>query len=706
MTSTDMLASARELESLLNPRGIVFVGKLDVSEMDVERSQRFGRPFCYVNPHKPETPAGGPVYTTMAEVPDDYNVAVIRLGAKGVSAAVESCARRGIRKIVVFASGFGESGPEGRELERQLAEVVQRTGVLLIGPNTTENSLEAAPVPPNHRGGLIGLITHSGAQGRAITEGTAIGAGFSRWVPLGNEVGVDAADMINYFAHDPRTAVIAAYVEGFKSGPKLRAALRAANEQNKPVVMLKIGSSKKGAEVAASHTGHLAGADAPIDGLFAQHGVVRVRDVDELLETANLFAKLPPRTGTRCALYSYSGANVAIMAEVADTCGIEIPALTTQTQAGLKERLPPNQRVSNPIDSGGLFSTANPMDKRMAALDLIADDPNIDLVVFGACAAYKWPGEAFSDELPAWAPRARKPVLAIYGSPEHQGAVFANVVRSGVAVFRSFHGCFQALRAFARYQERSLHFRVRPSLGHPLSSMAERALSGAGILSVLDASRLLAEFDISLAREELVHSQARACAAAATMGAPVAMKLMSPDFPHKSDVGLLRMDVSGPAQVRATYKELLARATQLKPDARIDGVLVQEQVGAGVEMIIGLTHDPQMGPTLTIGAGGIYAEILSDVAVRPLPVDADDIREMLDGLKVTKLLAGARGAKPADREGLIALALHVAALAESADGRIAELDLNPVIVQTHRAVAVDALVVSSRAASASPAERR
>ena len=190
------------------------------------------------------------------------------------------------------------------------------------------------------------------------------------------------------------------------------------------------------------------------------------------------------------------------------------------------------------------------------------------------------------------------------------------------------------------------------------------------------------------------------------MGAPVAMKLMSPDFPHKSDVGLLRMDVSGPAQVRATYKELLERATQLKPDARIDGVLVQEQVGAGVEMIIGLTHDPQMGPTLTIGAGGIYAEILSDVAVRPLPVDADDIREMLDGLKVTKLLAGARGAKPADREGLIALALHVAALAESADGRIAELDLNPVIVQTHRAVAVDALVVSSRAASATPAERR
>jgi acyl-CoA synthetase (NDP forming) len=703
MNPTVMLASAKELESLFNPRGIVFVGKLDLSEMDIERSKRFGRPFCYVNPRKPEAPTGGPVYASLAEVPDDYNVAIIRLGARGVPAAVEDCARRGIRKIVVFASGFAESGPEGREIERQLIEIVERTGVLLIGPNTTENALESAPVPPEHRGGLIGLITHSGGQGRAITEGTAIGAGFSRWVPLGNEVGIDSADMINYFAHDPHTAVIAAYVEGFKSGPKLRAALQAANDHNKPVVMLKIGSSKKGAEVAASHTGHLAGADAPIDGLFAQHGVVRVRDLDQLVETANLFAKLPRGTGTRCAMYSYSGANVAIMSEVADTCGIEIPAFSAATQAALKTYLPANQRLSNPIDSGGVFSTDNPMERRIEALDLVAADPNIDLVIFGVCAAYKWPAEAFSDELPAWAPRAAKPVLAIYSSPEYNGAVFANVVRSGVPVFRSFHGCFQALRAFARYQECSRHFRVRRSLGHSLSGIADRALAAAGILPAADASRLLADSDISLAREALVHSQVGACAAAAAMDAPVAMKLMSPDFPHKSDVGLLRMDVSGPARVRATYKDLIERARQLNPDARIDGVLVQEQVGAGVEMIIGLTHDPQMGPTLTIGAGGIYAEILSDVAVRPLPVDADDIREMLGSLKVTKLLAGARGAKPADREGFIALALRVAALAESANGRIAELDLNPVIVQSHRAIAVDALVVSSRATPAATA---
>ena len=690
-----MLADVNELEQLFNPRGIVFIGMVDVLPAYIARSERFGLPFCYVNPKRTPSPAGYPVYGSLAEVPDDYNVAIIRLGAAGVPNAVEECAARGIRKIVVFASGFSEAGPEGREIEKRLSEVVRRTGVLLVGPNTTENALEPMPVPEGHRGGLIGLITHSGGQGRAITEGTVIGAGFSRWVPLGNEVGIDTADMINYFAHDPRTAVIAAYVEGFKSGPKLRAALRAANEHNKPVVILKVGATKKGAEVAASHTGHLAGADAPVDGLFIQHGVIRVRDLDELVETANLFAKLPAGTGKRCAMYSYSGANVAIMSEVADTFGMVIPALSTQTQAQLKLLFPPNQRISNPIDNGGIFSTGNPMEMRLQALDLVADDPNIDLVIFGVCAGYPFPATAFSEELPAWAPQAKKPVIAIYSSPDYTSDAFKNALKSGVPVFRSFHGCFKAMQAFARYQDQCRHFRVRPSLEHALSAASEQALVGPGVLSAAAASRLLAEASVSLAREELVNSQAAACTAAASMGLPVAMKLMSPDFPHKSDVGLLRLDVDSPTRVRAVYKELVERARSLNPKARIDGVLIQEQVGAGVEMIVGLTCDPQMGPTLTIGAGGIYAEILSDVAVRPLPVDAEDIRDMIASLKVSRLLAGARGARPADSEGFIALALKVAELAESAHGLIKELDLNPVIVQPHRAIAVDALIVSA-----------
>ncbi|MDR3510993.1 MAG: acetate--CoA ligase family protein [Caulobacteraceae bacterium] len=689
-----MFADPNELRQFFSPRGIVIFGKVDVEPGAVERNRRFGVPFCHVNPNATAAPAGVSVYASADQVPDDYEVAVVRVRAPGVPAIVEDCARRGIRKIFVFSSGYSEQGPEGEALEAELAQVVRRTGVLLIGPNTTENALEPMPAPPGYRGGRIGLVTHSGGQGRAIIEGAVLGAGFSRWVALGNEVGIDACDMINYFAHDPETAVIAAYVEGFKSGPRLRAALAAANAEKKPIVVLKMGATEKGAEVAASHTGHLAGADAPVDGLFTQHGVVRVRDLDELLETANLFAKLPSGTGVRCGMYSYSGANAAIMSEVADSFGVPIPTFTAATQASLAQLLPPNQRISNPIDNGGVFSMASPMDRRMEVLNRVAADPNIDLIVFGVGAAYPVPAKAFSAEIPAWVQQAAKPAVAVYSSPKIDSDSFTNTLSSGVPIFRSFRGCFQALKAFERHQAWTAGARLRVESAKRLGPAGEAALARPGILSAAAASALLDEAGISLAREVLTQSGDEARAAAQVMGGAVVMKLMSPDFPHKSDAGLVRRDLVNGEVIAEVYESLIDRARDLAPTCHIDGVLVQEQIGNGVEMIIGVTLDPLLGPTLTIGAGGLYAEIFEDAAVRPLPIDAGDLREMISSLKVAKLLAGARGAKAADVEGFIDMALKVAVLAEAAGGRIAELDLNPVIVSPHRAVAVDALVVA------------
>lgn len=684
-----------DLNGLFNPRGIIFVGKIDEHPDQIKRAHRFGLPICYVNPKPRPAPSGDPVFASLAEVPDSYDLAIIRVAAPRVAAAVEDCARGGIDKMIVFSSGFSEAGEEGRALEAGLDEVVRRTGVALIGPNTAENALEPIPLPEGHRGGKIGLITHSGGQGRAIIEGTAIGAGFSRWVALGNEVGVDLADMINYFAHDPDTAVIAAYVEGIKNGPKLRAALAAANKADKPVVMLKIGASKKGAEMAASHTGHLSGADAPVNGLFAQHGVTRVQDIDELVEVANLFAHMPKTSGTRSVIYSYSGANVAIMSEAADAAGIDIPVLGAATQAKLAELMPPNLRLSNPIDNGGQFSMLEPMEVRTRLLDIAMADPVADLMIFGISAAGPTPGNVFSEELLAWAPTADKPVLAVYSSPQSEAQSLKNAVRAGVAVFRSFRGCFQALGAYERYQAARKTFRDRPDLSAPIDAEASAALGRPGVMPAGDAARLLAGAGIDMAGERLAATRDEAVAAAAALGWPVAMKLMSQAFPHKSDVGLLMLDIEDEGRAGAVYDELIARAKALDPKAKIDGVLVQEQVGDGVEMIVGLTEDPILGPSLTIGAGGIYAEILADVSVRPLPVDAADIDEMIDTLKVARLLEGARGAEPADRKAFVDLVLKVAALAQSAGGAIAELDLNPVIVRPDRAVAVDALIVAA-----------
>lgn len=681
------------LANFFKPRGVAIIGSVDTSPFTRERNKRFGCPFCYVNPRGGD--AGEvPVYKSVFEVPDPVDLAIVKVAASRTPEIVEECARRGIRNLVIFSNGFSEIGGVGFEYERKLMEVIERTGVLAIGPNTNENAFESLPIPEGHRGGLIGLVTQSGFQGRAIVEGTAMGAGFTRWVPTGNEAGLEASDMIEYFADDPNTAAIAGYIEGFKSGSKLRAALNFANQRRKPVVVLKMGSTERGAAMAASHTGHLAGGDAAVDGLLTQLGATRVRDLDELLETANLFAKLPARTGTRCALYSVSGGTVTLMSELAETYGVPTPQLTPRTVAALTAIMPPYLRVSNPIDNGGVFLTISSEETRFEALDLIANDPNIDIVVVGVGGAYPGLADPFASDLMKWAHRAKKPVVATFNSPMTNSRAFEYTVKSGVPVFRSFRGCFQALAAFETYRNKSKAFRERPSLARKLGAEQKNLLARPGIVAAGEAARLLTGAGVPMARETLVQSAAAARKAAKAIGFPVAMKLMSPDFPHKSDVGLVKIGIADAASAEATFKALMARAMKLNRKATIDGVLIQEQIGSGVEMIVGLSHDSQMGATLTVGSGGIYAEILKDVAVRPLPVDEKDVREMIAGLKMAPLLAGARGAKPANVNALVKLVLKVAALAESTDGMIAELDLNPVIVLPDRAVAVDALLVA------------
>jgi acetate---CoA ligase (ADP-forming) len=690
-----VLIESAALNDFFNPRGVVFIGQVDMSPFMLERIRRWTCPVCYVNPRKPDA-GDTPVYASLADLPDHFNLAILKVGARNVPDMVAACAERGIRNVVVYTNGFSEAGVEGAEIERRLVETIERTGIRLLGPNTTENTFEPIALPPGHRGGLIGLITHSGFQGRAIVEGTSIGAGFSRWVPMGNEAGIESADIINYYASEPRTTAIAAYIEGFKSAAKLREALRAAQRARKPVVVLKMGASKRGAKMATSHTGHLAGADAPIDGLFRQYGVTRVRDLDQLLETSNLFAKVPRGTGPRCALYSFSGANVTIMGEVAEQFGVPVPTFSEQTQQKIHTLLPATLHTSNPVDTGGVFMLTNSLERRLELLDVIAADPNVDILVFGIGAAFPVMSLPFVTELLAWAPTAPKPVVAIYSSPKVDGEVYAQAVKAGVPLFRSMRGCFEALRALAEYEESSKHLRDRPSLAQPLTELQQSILRKPGVLSAEDASHLLLEAGIVLAAEALVDSADAASSAAQKIGFPVAMKLMSAAFPHKTDAGLIRLGLTDVAAVARTYEELTSRAETLDPTAHIDGVLIQEQVGGGTELLLGLSLDPQLGPTLTIGAGGIYAEILEGVAVRPLPVDAADVREMIDGLRISRLLAGARGAAPADRAALETLALKLAALGESAGSAITELDLNPVIARSDRAVAVDALVVARK----------
>ena len=396
-------------------------------------------------------------------------------------------------------------------------------------------------------------------------QGADFGVAFSRWVPTGNEVDLELGDFLEYFAYDDDTQVIGAYVEGFKSAGQLRKALQAANDNGKPVVMLKIGETEAGSRMASSHTGHLTGSDAVVNGLFAQHGVTRVGDLDELLDTAALFSKFPSDVGPNVCMYSISGGSGTLMMEQAEKHGISLPELTLETQKALHEIIPAYLTVSNPVDNGGTLVLSIPQETRLEILDLIAADPNVDVLVVGLTAPLGPMTAALANDVLKWSPTAPIPTIVTWNSYKIEEPAFSDVVASGVPTFRSFRNCFGALRAFYDYQARRSSLRRRPELDASLSDAAAGALAAGGTLDADAARIVLSSFGVPLVGEMVASSADDAVAAATSFGYPVVMKIASADFPHKSDVGLVKVGVADADAARATFAEFVDRAAQVDP---------------------------------------------------------------------------------------------------------------------------------------------
>ncbi len=697
-----MVQHRLDLEEFFHPKAVAIVGSVnrnaDPDRVRRTHAERWGDSWYLVNAK------GGqigdiPVYEHVTDIPSEVTLAVINVGTRLVAKVVEECGKHGVPYVLVFTAGFSEVGEKGAALEREVGEVAARYGIRVFGPNTNTNAFEVLPEPTRRRGGRIGLVTQSGHQGRPLVQGTEFGIAFSRWVPTGNELDLEAADFIEYYAYDDETAVVAGYFEGFRDPPKLRRALEAANAQRKPVVALKMGATSAGTRMASSHTGHLAGSDAVVDGLFRQYGVTRVSDLDELLETAALFAKLPAGTGPNCCLYSISGGSGTLMAEVAEASGVPVPILTATTRAALREMIPDYLTVDNPVDNGAQFLVTNPIEDRRRVFDLIAADPEVDVIVIGLTGALGRLTDRFAEDIVAFADEVAKPIVVTWNSFKTDEKGFRTLIDAGIPMFRSFRNCFAALRNFAQYEEASSSFRARKKMSTKLPAAAADALSeagpGGGPLGADASRRLLEAFGVPLAGEGLAHSAAEAGRLARAIGFPVVMKIASPDFAHKSDVGLVRLGVDSAGSASTVYTDLVKRATKANRKARIEGVQIQEQVDGGVEMIVGVTRDPVYGPAVLVGTGGVFAEILKDVTVRPLPLDRRDAEEMVKSLRGYALLRGARGQARADVKGLVDVVLSVARLAAACGDRLAELDLNPVVVRQRGAVAVDSLVVAA-----------
>lgn len=703
-----------DLHRFFHPRVLAVVGASDTpgrpNTLITQRlrawAERRGAAFRPVNPNR-EVVDGIRCFPSLGDVPEPVDLAALLTG--DVIGAVRAAIDAKVRFAVAFGAGFAETGRQGREAQEELAALVAASDLHLLGPNTNLNAFEEFrdDLPPPK----LALISQSGHQGRPIFQAQELGIAMAAWAPTGNEADLEFADFCAYFADQPDIGVVAAYIEGFKDGRTLALAADHAARAGTPIVMVKVGRTGAGASMASSHTGKLTGSDAVTDAVFRQYGVTRVDGLDELLDISQMLARCrpPARRDPGVVVYAISGGTGAHMADLCAAGGLRLPVLSKELQATLHQWIPEYLRVSNPVDNGG-----HPVgdERGRKILDVLVADPDVDVVICPITGAFPPMSDRLAQDLVDVAETTDKPICVIWGSPVGTEAAYRDILLSSsrVVVFRTFGNCVRAVRAWADHHRFVATYRspfARPPMRRSAAARVAGDLLDArgrrrGSLSEATSKRLVAAYDIPVTREVVVTNGADAARAVSDLGSPVVMKVSSPDIAHKSDLGLVRTGINSGTAARQVYAELMADAHAADPDATIEGVLVAEHVdmsSGGVEVVVGLTRDELFGPTVVVGLGGVLVEVLNDVAVRVPPFDRGETRRMLGELRGVELLRGVRGKAAVDVNALVDIVMKVQRIGLELGDRIRELDLNPVFVDSNRAVVLDALVVMEEVGS-------
>ncbi|MGI5328596.1 acetate--CoA ligase family protein [Actinomadura nitritigenes] len=679
-----------DLGLFFRPRTLAVVGASDTPgrpNTAVYRRLRAwaGRVGARVHPVNPgrDLVDGEPCHRSVADVPEPIDVAAVLVGDP--AGVLDELADAGARFAVVFASGFAELGDAGRDAQERMGRLAL-DGLRVLGPNTNLNAFEE--FRDDLDGPAIALISQSGHQGRPVFQAQELGVRVSHWAPTGNEADLEFADFLRHFADLPEVGAVAGYVEGFKDGRTLMLAADHAARRGVPVVVVKVGRTRDGASMAASHTGKLTGSDAVASAVLGQFGVTRVDGLDELADTSMLLARAKPPVSGGVCVYAISGGTGAHMADLCSAAGLDLPELSAGTQKALHEWIPGYLRVSNPVDNGG-HPVGDWRGRRI--LETLVADPAVGVLICPITGAFPPMSDVLARDLAEIAERTDKPVCVVWGSPAGTEPAYRDVLLGSrrLAVFRTFANCVKAVRAYLDFHEFQGRYRSpfpdAPRTPSPAAAEARRLLA-AGPASEHTAKELLRAYGIRTPREELVGSAAAAARAAAAIGFPVVLKGCGPDVAHKSDLGLVRLDLRSAAQVREAYRRVTAHAG-------VDAALVCEQVRGGVEAVVGLAHDELFGPTVMAGLGGVFVEVFQDVAFRVPPFDEAEAHRMLAGLRGFPLLGGARGRPRADVGALVDVIMKVQRMGLELDGVLAELDINPLAVLPDGAVALDALAV-------------
>lgn len=635
----------------------------------------FPGPIYPINPKATEI-LGLPAYKQIGDTPAPPELAVIVIPARAVPGAVEQCGQAGVKAAIIVTGGFAEAGPEGEQLQAEVTQVARRYGVRLIGPNcqgvNNPHHKLCASWPLLTTPGRMAFISQSGTVGAALMDWAAQDRlGVSVFVSLGNRADVDEADAIAYFNDDPHTAVIALYVEGVKRPVYFLDALAAAR---KPIIILKAGRTAPGRLAAESHTKSLAGVDAVFDAIFRKYRVYRADTLEELYDYAKGLAYLAKPSGRRLLTVTSSGGAAILAIDAAASLGFEAPLPSPALQEQLRQLVPPHCAVGNPVDLTG---------------DVMSEPGLYKKVIEAARSEYDYLVVIFGDPIPGASqvvtPGA--PELVIFlGGAEVERQEVPLMQQQGIPVFPTPERGLKALAQFLRFEPA-----VRPA------PVVIPALAPAlELVPLPEAASLVAKHGIPVAAHLLATEAEEAARLAADFGGPVVLKIASPDIPHKTEVDGVRLGLTTPEAVREAYEELLANVREKKPEARIDGVTVSPLAKpGGLEVIVGFFTDPQFGPTLMFGLGGIFTELFQDVQFCLLPAGETELRQLLRSIKGYPLLAGYRGQAPKDEEALLTVMQALGRLA-TANPEIDQVELNPLLVYERGVFAVDVRVYRRR----------
>jgi acetyltransferase len=709
----------KSVHAMLHPRNIVLVGATDKPGNYAERIWnnlvKYGyRGGLYPVNARRETIWGVTCYKDFASLPEKPDHVLVLVPARFAVQVIRDAAAAGARSATIVTSGFSElQDEESQRLAVELQQAIQETGLAVTGPNCLGNlsagenlftniddrivTMEAGPVAIAGQSGAIVMAI------RQTLEDRGVGVGYM--VTTGNESGLTTPELMMYFAADPSIHVIVVYLEGVRNTKLFRDACKAARAAGKPVIALKLGASEGGRAAAMAHTGALAGSIETFDAISTREGVIRVRGLDELIETTECFVHADPPKGNRLAAVSLSGGKRGLLIDAFYSAGMHFAPLSANASEQLAQMLGPGSIVGNPLDAG--FAAVVDPSVYMKSIKIMIDDPDTDVVIIDA-ELPKAPHELRERNLRIvneMAGHADKPV--IYISAMSIGFTeFTKGLRKSLPNIAALQGLDRAVGAIKALIE---YANLRKEIPDVVSSskasaraMLEKMLNSANGAAALDevaSKKLLRAYGIPVSKEEIAQTAADAVKIAKKIGFPVVAKVVSPDILHKSDIGGVVLNLTSATEVKKAFNDITARVKKLKGKPKLEGILIAQQVKADFELVVGASLDAEMGPVVLFGTGGVDIELMKDVALAGAPLDADEAKELIGKTKAGVKMKGYRG-KPALHEASAVKALvGLSNLMADAGNRIASIDVNPFLINAKLGVAVDGLIVLNNAAA-------